>query len=85
MAERVDLDAVQDQLDGIKQRWFTDEQHRPEYWANAASRDVPRLTGLVEALGAELRAARKADGHIYGQGPSCPRCGAALPMPDDHP
>jgi hypothetical protein len=38
------------QLAEIKARWFTDDLHRAEYWADHASRDVPRLVSKVERL-----------------------------------
>ncbi len=47
----------QDPLAEVKARWFTDDQHRAEYWADLASRDVPWLVEQVEqwrqAAGAE--------------------------------
>jgi hypothetical protein len=44
-----------DPLAAVKARWFTDDQHRAEYWADLASRDVPWLIGEVERLRAVLR------------------------------
>jgi hypothetical protein len=41
---------VSDQWAEIKARWFTDDLHRAEYWADLASRDVPWLLGEVERL-----------------------------------
>lgn len=38
------------QLAEIKSHWFTDDQHRPDYWADLASRDVPWLIQEVERL-----------------------------------
>ena len=32
-----------DKLVEIKGRWLKEELHRPEYWADLASRDVPSL------------------------------------------
>ena len=48
-----DADSVMsdpDPLAEVKARWFTDDQHRAEYWADLASRDVPLLVGEVERL-----------------------------------
>ena len=39
-----------DRLADIKARWFTDEMHHPNWWADHASRDIPTLVGEVERL-----------------------------------
>jgi hypothetical protein len=39
-----------DPLAAIKTAWLGDELHRPEYWADLASRDVPFLIGEDERL-----------------------------------
>jgi hypothetical protein len=37
-------------VETIKQRWYSDELHRAEWWADHASRDIPFLIGEVERL-----------------------------------
>lgn len=42
----------------VKARWFGDELHRAEWWADHASRDVPLLVGEVEWLQGEVERLR---------------------------
>jgi hypothetical protein len=42
------------EFERVKARWYSDELHRPEFWADLASRDVPFLIGEVERLRGEL-------------------------------
>ena len=44
-----------DQLAEIKARWFGDELHHPNYWADQASCDIPWLIGEIERLRGLLR------------------------------
>jgi hypothetical protein len=53
------------EFERVKARWYSDELHRPEFWADLASRDVPfligeveRLRGLLERLATETLLAR---------------------------
>lgn len=49
-----------DRLATIQTRWFSEELHRAEWWADHASRDVPWLVGEVADLRAALQAATQA-------------------------
>jgi hypothetical protein len=74
-----------DPLAAVKARWFTDDQHRAEYWADLASRDVPRLIGEVERVRELLGRLEWADHKTRGEvgvgstltiWPCCPVCKA---------
>ena len=62
----------QDPLAAVKARWFTDDLHRAEYWADLAGRDVPWLVGEVERLRDLLARLEHID---FGRGmEGCPVC-----------
>jgi len=64
-----------DPLAAIKARWFTDDMHRAEYWADLASRDVPWLVDEVARL-RDLIARLEWPETLPGAGPwhVCPVC-----------
>jgi hypothetical protein len=44
------------EFERVKAQWYSAELHRPEFWADLASRDVPFLIGEVERLRALIPA-----------------------------
>jgi len=50
-----------DWLAEIRTRWLGDEQHRAEWWADYASRDVPRLLAEVTRLRDEAERLRRSE------------------------